>query len=158
MAPLEPYEKVQIDTDFLDEDEDVHGQISCEKCHGGNPESNDYKTAHEGVVRDPTYPDPSKTCGECHAMDDESGHPEITGKNKTNLHVTLTPFKNKIYLRANPDSCVRDKIDSAMGKHCMACHSSCGQCHVSRPESVEGGFIEGHLFQKTPPVETNCTS
>ena len=158
MAPLEPYEKVQIDTDFLDEDEDVHGQVSCEKCHGGNPESNDYQTAHEGVVRDPTYPDPSKACGECHAIDDESGHPKITGKNKTNLHITLTPFKNKIYLRANPDSCVRDKIDDAMGTNCSACHSSCGQCHVSRPTSVGSGFIDGHLFQKTPPVETNCTS
>ena len=158
MAPLEPYEKVMVDTDFLDEDEDAHGQISCEKCHGGNPESSDYKAAHEGMVKDPTYPDPSKTCGECHAMDEESGHPEITGKNNTNLHVTLAPFKTKIYLRANSDPCVRDKIDSAMGTHCSACHSSCGQCHVSRPESVEGGFIEGHLFQKTPPVDTNCTS
>ena len=158
MAPLEPYEKVLVDTDFLDEDEDVHGQVSCEQCHGGNPASDDYQTAHEGVVRDPTYPDPSKTCGECHAMDDEGGHPEITGQNSANLHVTLAPFKSKIYLRAQSDPCVRDKIDSAMGTHCLQCHSSCGQCHVSRPNSVEGGFIEGHLFQKTPPVETNCTS
>ena len=155
MAPLEPYEKVMIDTDFLDED--VHGQISCEKCHGGNPESDDYKTAHEGVVRDPTFPDPSRTCGECHVAD-EGGHPEITGKNKTNLHVTLAPFKNKIYLRANPAPHIRGTIDSAMGTHCMTCHSSCGQCHVSRPNSVEGGFIEGHLFQKAPPMATNCTS
>jgi len=158
VAPLEPYEKVLVDSDFLDEDEDVHGQVSCEQCHGGNPESNDYKTAHKGVSKDPTYPDPSKTCGECHAMDDEGGHPEIAGKNSSNLHVNLAPFKSKIYLRANSDPCVRDKIDSAMGTHCSACHSSCGQCHVSRPDSVEGGFIEGHLFQKTPPVDTNCTS
>ncbi len=157
MAPLEPYEKVLIDTDFLDEDEDVHGQISCEKCHGGNPNAESMEKAHAGLIHDPTYPDPSKTCGECHAMD-EGGHPEIAAKNKTNLHVTLAPFKSKIYLRANPDSCVRDKIDNAMGTNCSACHSSCGQCHVSRPKSVEGGFIEGHLFQKTPPVETNCTS
>jgi len=158
VAPLEPYEKVLIDTDFLDEEEDVHGQISCEKCHGGNPNAESMEKAHAGLIHDPTYPDPSKTCGECHAMDDEGGHPEITGKNKTNLHISLSPFKKKIYLRANPDPCVRDKIDSAMGTHCMTCHTSCGQCHVSRPESVKGGLIEGHLFQKTPPVETNCTS
>ena len=157
MAPLEPYEKVLIDTDFLDEDEDVHGQISCEKCHGGNPNAESMEKAHAGLIHDPTYPDPSKTCGECHVTD-EGGHPEIAAKNKTNLHVTLAPFKSKIYLRANPDSCVRDKIDNAMATNCSACHSSCGQCHVSRPKSVEGGFIEGHLFQKTPPVETNCTS
>ena len=156
MAQLEPYEKVLVDSDFIDDD--VHGQISCEQCHGGDPESDDYETAHEGLMRDPSYPDPVQKCGECHFVDDEEGHPEIAEKNKTNLHVTLAPFKNKIYLRANADPSVREKIDCAMETHCMKCHSSCGQCHVSRPNSVEGGFVEGHIFQKTPPVETNCTS
>lgn len=149
MAPLEPYEKVLIDTDFLDED--PHGSdLSCVDCHGGDPESQDYATAHEGVLKDPSYPDPSKTCGECHE--------EIAEQSEANLHMTLLPFKNKIYLRADQAPCVREKIDCAMNSHCMTCHSSCGQCHVSRPESVEGGFVEGHLFQKTPPVDTNCTS
>jgi len=156
VAQLEPYEKVLVDFDFIDED--VHGQISCEKCHGGDPLSNDYEDAHKDLVRDPTYPDATKACGECHASDGEDGHPGIAKKNKTNIHVTLAPFKNKIYLRASSDPSVREKIDSAMGTHCMSCHSSCGQCHVSRPDSVEGGFTEGHIFQKTPPVATNCTS
>jgi len=155
VAPLEPYEKVYVDSDFLDEDEDVHGQISCEECHGGNPDADTMEEAHEGVKRDPTYPDATKSCGECHL---DEGHPEIAEKNGTNLHISLSPFKKKIALRANPDSTVGDTIESAMGTHCMTCHSSCGQCHVSRPASVEGGLIEGHLFQKTPPVETNCTS
>lgn len=148
MAPLEPYEKLLVDSDFIDEDE--HGGISCETCHGGNPEDNNWKTAHKGLVKDPTYPDASTSCGECHE--------EIVEKNKASLHVTLAPYMNKMNMRANPDNKVRDKIKSAMGTHCAQCHSSCGQCHVSRPTSVEGGFIEGHLFKKTPPVETNCTS
>jgi thiosulfate/3-mercaptopyruvate sulfurtransferase len=152
---LEPHEKVRIDKDFLDED--VHGKISCAQCHGGNPKSSEYKAAHAGVTRDPSFPDPAKTCGECHVAEGK-GHPEITGKNKTNLHITLSPFRNKIYLRANPDPGIRAKIDSAMGTHCLTCHSSCGQCHVSRPNSVEGGLVDGHLFKKTPPIETNCTS
>jgi hypothetical protein len=155
VAPLEPYEKVLIDTDFLDEDEDVHGQISCETCHGGNPDAETMNAAHEGVIKDPTYPDATKSCGECHT---DEGHPEIAEKNSTNLHVSLSPFSKKIFLRANSDPEVRKKITGAMGTHCMTCHSSCGQCHVSRPQSVEGGLIEGHLFQKTPPVDTNCTS
>jgi len=155
VAPLEPYEKVYVDSDFLDEDEDVHGQISCEACHGGNPDAETMKEAHEGVRKDPTYPDATKSCGECHL---DGGHPEIAEKNSTNLHISLSPFFKKIAHRANPDGTVRDTIEGAMGTHCMACHSSCGQCHVSRPASVEGGLIEGHLFQKTPPVETNCTS
>ena len=155
MAPLEPYEKVLVDTDFLDEDEDVHGQVSCERCHGGNPDAETMEAAHEGVIKDPTYPDATKSCGECH-MDE--GHPDIAEKNSTNLHVSLSPFRKKIFLRANPDPEVRKTITGAMGTHCMECHSSCGQCHVSRPQSVEGGLIEGHLFQKTPPADTNCTS
>ena len=150
MAPLEPYEKVYIDTDFLDEDEDVHGQISCETCHGGNPEEDQREKAHIGMVNSPTDPDPTNACGKCHA--------DIVSKNETNLHFSLSPFKTKIYKRADADPVVRDKINTAMGNHCMTCHSSCGQCHVSRPKSVEGGLIEGHLFQKTPPVDTNCTS
>jgi len=147
---LEPYEKVYIDTDFLDEDEDVHGQISCVTCHGGDPEADEREKAHIGLINTPTDPDPGKACGECHA--------DIVAKNGTNLHFSLSPFKTKIYKRASADPAVRDKIDTAMDNHCMTCHSSCGQCHVSRPKSVEGGLIEGHLFQKTPPVDTNCTS
>lgn len=147
MAPLEPYEKLFVDSDFL---ESEHGGVSCETCHGGNPEDSNWKTAHEGIVKDPTYPDATESCGECHE--------DIVEKNKTSLHVTLAPFMNKIYLRANPDKNVREKIDSAMGTHCASCHSSCGQCHISRPSSVEGGLIEGHLFKKPPPVKTNCTS
>jgi len=155
VAPLEPHEKVFVDTEFLEID--PHGKIACERCHGGNPKGADRQQAHRGVIRDPSFPDPSKSCGECHVAEGK-GHPEITKKYGTGLHITLAPFKNKIYRRANPDPAVRAKIDSAMGTHCMTCHSSCGQCHVSRPNSVGGGLTEGHLFKKTPPVKTNCTS
>lgn len=147
MAPLEPHEKLFVDPSFL---EGAHGEVSCDSCHGGNPEDNNWKTAHKGIVVDPTYPDATESCGECHE--------EIVEKNKTSLHITLAPFKNKIYLRSNPDKKVREKIDSAMGTHCMSCHSSCGQCHISRPSSVDGGLIEGHIFKKPPPMKTNCTS
>lgn len=146
---MEPYERLFVDEDFLEED--VHGRmISCVKCHGGDPEDNNWKTAHKGIIRDPSYPDPSKTCGTCHN--------EITQKNSKSLHITLLPYKNKMHIRMSPDKKVHDKVGKAMDTHCMGCHSSCGQCHVSRPNSVGGGLVDGHLFQKTPPVETNCTS
>ena len=146
---MEPYEKLLVDTDFLEEDK--HGQmLTCEKCHGGDPADNNWKTAHKGIVRDPTYPDPKKTCGSCHS--------KITEKSKDSLHSSLLPYKSKMALRMNPDKKVQAKVLKAMDTHCMGCHSSCGQCHVSRPKSVGGGLVEGHLFQKTPPVETNCTS
>jgi hypothetical protein len=148
VAPLEPYEKVLIDDEFLDED--PHGEIACESCHGGNSQATRMKAAHKGLVADPTYPDPSKKCGECHE--------EIVAKNETNLHVSLNSYQDIIGERASTKKRVRKKVFKAMDNHCFTCHSSCGQCHVSRPDSVEGGFVQGHLFLKTPPRETNCTS
>ena len=146
---MAPHERLFVDSDFLEEDK--HGKmLSCEKCHGGDPSDNNWKTAHKGVVSDPTYPDPQKTCGMC--------HPDIAKKNKTSLHISLASYKNKMMLRMNPDKEVQEKVFKAMDTHCMGCHSSCGQCHVSRPKSVGGGLVEGHFFKKTPPVETNCTS
>ena len=148
MAPLEPYEKVLIDDEFLEED--PHAEITCEECHGGNPRSTKMKAAHKKLVPDPTYPDPSQACGEC--------HDEIVAKNETNLHVSLNPYRHIIGQRASTDKGTRKKVFKGMDNHCFTCHSSCGQCHVSRPDSVEGGFVQGHRFLKTPPMETNCTS
>jgi len=149
VAPLEPYEKVLVDEEFLDED--PHGEMACVDCHGGNPEASTYEEAHKGVVKDPSWPDPGKVCGECHG--------EVAETSKGSLHFTLSSFKHIIGLRLGDEPALREKIlGEAMQNHCYSCHSSCGQCHVSRPEAVEGGFVEGHLFQKTPPMATNCTS
>jgi hypothetical protein len=148
LAPLEPYEQVLIDDEFLEED--PHGEIACENCHGGNPQASRMKAAHKDLVPDPTYPDPSKTCGECHE--------EIVARNTSSVHITLNPYKHIIGMRASTKKGVRKKVSKAMDTHCFTCHSSCGQCHVSRPDSVEGGFVQGHLFLKTPPMDTNCTS
>ena len=146
---MEPHEKLLVDTDYLEED--VHGKmLSCTKCHGGNPADKNWETAHKGLKKDPSYPDPSKSCGVCHEKAGE--------KNSTNLHTNLKPYMSKMALRMNPDKEVQAKVLKAMDTHCMSCHSSCGQCHVSRPKSVGSGLIDGHLFQKKPPVETNCTS
>jgi thiosulfate/3-mercaptopyruvate sulfurtransferase len=72
--------------------------------------------------------------------------------------MTLAPFKKMIDMRANPNTSVHARVDSAREFHCTSCHSSCGQCHVSRPESVQGGLLEAHLFQKKPPMHTVCTA
>lgn len=148
MTPLAPHEKIFVDSEFA-EDEN-HGELGCEECHGGNPDEPDWQKAHVGMVKDPTYPDAAETCGEC--------HPEIVENYQTSLHVTLTPFKQVIAMRASSDPAVRAKVDAAREGHCNACHSSCGQCHVSRPEAVEGGLLESHLFQKKPPMHTTCTA
>lgn len=148
MEPLAPHEKVFVDSEIA-EDEN-HGELGCHECHGGNPDDPDWKTAHDGVVKDPSYPDPSETCGSCHE--------DIAENYQTSLHVSLAPFKKMIDLRANPDKAIYQKVNGARETHCRSCHSSCGQCHISRPESVEGGLLEGHLFQKRPPMHTVCTA
>jgi hypothetical protein len=43
-----------------------------------------------------------------------------------------------------------------MENHCQECHTSCGQCHVSRPDELEGGLISGHEFRETPSMQYNC--
>ena len=148
MEPLAPHEKVFIDSSIA-EDEN-HGEIGCHDCHGGNPNDPDWKTAHNGVVKDPSYPDPSDASGSCHG--------DIAANYKSSLHVSLAPLKKMIDTRANPDKAVYAKVDAARQFHCKACHSSCGQCHISRPESVEGGLLDGHLYQKTPPMQLVCTA
>lgn len=148
MAPLAPHEKVFVDSEFA-EDEN-HGAMGCEECHGGDPTEPDWQKAHIGVVKDPSYPDPSFTCGLC--------HDDITEHYQTSLHISLAPFKKVIDKRASDDKAVYMKINEGREGHCTSCHSSCGQCHISRPDAVEGGLLEGHLFQRTPPMQTTCTA
>jgi thiosulfate/3-mercaptopyruvate sulfurtransferase len=148
VEPLAPHEKIWVDS-ALAEDEN-HGELGCHECHGGDPKDPNWKTAHKGVVKDPTYPDASKTCGACHE--------EIAENYTKSLHVTLSPFKKMIDKRASSDKAIHDKVNAAREGHCSSCHSSCGQCHISRPNAVEGGLLEGHLFQKQPPMQTVCTA
>jgi hypothetical protein len=148
VEPLAPHEKVFIDSEFA-EDEN-HGALGCHECHGGDPSEPDWTKAHKGVVKDPSYPDASETCGSC--------HDDIEENYKTSLHVSLAPIKKMIDMRASDDKAVYTKVNEARELHCTSCHSSCGQCHISRPEAVDGGLLEGHLFQKRPPMQLVCTA
>jgi hypothetical protein len=147
VAPVESHLKVLVGKAFL---ESEHGSISCVSCHGGKADASRVEEAHAGVVRDPTYPDASKMCGECHA--------EIVKASAASLHYTLTPYKTLTEKRASSDPGVRTKLSQARSIHCNDCHASCGQCHVSRPTSVEGGLVGKHTFQKKPSMTENCTA
>lgn len=145
---MEPYEKIYVSAAFLS---DAHGQIGCTACHNGDPESSDWQTAHRGIVKDPTYPDPEKACGKC--------HPEVAASAAASLHYSIAPIGLAIKKRMGAVSAaVQSAMDDAGRKHCSQCHASCGQCHISRPDYVNGGFLAQHRFQKTPPMETTCAS
>ncbi len=130
--------------------ETEHGDMACQDCHGGNPEAGEMADAHHGIVADPTFPDPSQTCGDCHE--------EIVESIGRSLHYTLGFYRPIILKRAAQNHSLIKKIDQGMKNHCYQCHSSCGQCHISRPDSVEGGFVSGHLFSKKPDMTEQCTA
>jgi len=145
---LELYEKIYVKPAFLTTD---HGKIACEPCHGGDPEDDDWQTAHKGLIRDPTYPDPTTACGECHE--------EIVASAVSSLHFTPRPMKQAIEQRTgNENPAALKSIDAAINRHCFTCHASCGQCHVSRSDYAAGGLLAAHRFIKTPSMDTTCAS
>jgi len=138
---VEAWAKVAVDAAFVDT---THGDIACTDCHGGVDESDDMDTAHEGITRDP---DPTATCGECHEAE--------TADHAGSLHSTLEGYTTVLAARSSPEA--MPQVMEAYDNHCASCHTSCGQCHVSRPTSAGGGLLSGHEFRATPPQNLTCT-
>ena len=144
MAPLEPWEKVLIDEGaFLST---VHGKISCQECHQGL-QAPDKETAHIDLIPYPSD-DPETFCGEC--------HPNLVASAENSLHATLDGYWTVLTSRGVPEN--HPQAEEMFGNHCAGCHASCGDCHVSRPTSVDGGFIDGHVFNAEPSMTNNCTA
>ena len=141
MPPLEAWEKVYVsDETFL---ESIHGKMGCITCHGGVSGTQGME-AHEGVVREP---DSAETCGPCHT--------DTVLADQTSLHSTLAGYTTVLTARSSPDKMA--EIEEMMGNHCTTCHTSCGQCHVSRPTNLGGGLSAGHQFKQVPPMNLTCT-
>ena len=146
MAPLEPLEKVLVSKDFL---ATTHGEIECVTCHGGDPVSADKASAHTGMNPLPSVHNPQKACGDCHedivatAKDSLRRHP---------FHIPYGAQEPGLTWKSGGISTRRRK------NHCASCHTSCGGCHVSRPQFAQGGFIKGHLFQKRTDPINQCTA
>lgn len=141
MPPVEAWAKVAVDTAFADT---THGAIACTDCHGGDGAADTMDVAHEGIVRDP---DPTATCGDCHEAE--------TADHAGSLHSTLAGYTTVLTARSSPEK--MPQVMEAYDNHCASCHTSCGQCHVSRPTSAGGGLLSGHEFRATPPMNLTCT-
>ena len=142
---MEPWEKVLVSSsEFL---EGVHGQIACIDCHEGNPNSTEKELAHQDLISRPSE-DSAKYCASCHS--------DITDNFGESLHVSQAGYWEVLDTRAGSED--HPEIDEMFGNHCASCHTSCGDCHVSQPSSVGGGFIDGHIFNKTPALTRNCTA
>lgn len=143
MPQLEAWEKVFVSDDaFL---ETTHGELGCIACHGGDGQATEMDAAHTGVARDPAA---IETCGDCHN--------EITEPDATSLHSTLGGYTSVLTERAGTDE-LSTELQLAYDNHCASCHTSCGQCHVSRPTSAGGGLLAGHAFKDPPPMNLTCT-
>ncbi|MFH1217101.1 MAG: rhodanese-like domain-containing protein [Pseudomonadota bacterium] len=138
-------EKVLVTADFFETD---HGQIGCEKCHGGNPADKTKDGAHKDFDAHPSINNPQGACGECHE--------DIVATAKDSLHATLSTFTT--VLKERSDMNKWHEIDQARAGHCAACHTSCGGCHVSRPKFAKKGFVAGHKFQKRTDPFNQCTA
>ncbi len=139
---MEGWEKVFIsDENFL---ESIHGQLGCVNCHGGNGSFENKAEAHEGMRREPIS---QEACAACHA--------EIVENDANSLHSTLSGYYTVINQRASEETW--PQIEEAFENHCVNCHTSCGQCHVSRPTNLGGGLTRGHEFKKVPPMNLTCT-
>ena len=145
MAPLEPWEKVLVNADkFTDT---VHGRISCDQCHAGDVNASEKETAHIDLVSRPSE-DSQEYCGEC--------HPDLTEHFSASLHASQTGYWAAIEARSGET--IEDQMVEMFGNHCSSCHTTCGDCHVSQPNSVGGGLINGHVFNMTPSLSQNCTA
>jgi len=146
VPPLEAWEKVLVKESFLTS---LHGELSCISCHGGNDKSSDMAEAHVDVIHHPSAED-EEFCAGCHAG--------TVAMYNTSLHRTQEGYYTMFEERAGYDLRDSEHLQMEFDKECGKCHATCGQCHVSRPNSVAGGFLDGHNFKKTPSMTNNCTA
>jgi thiosulfate/3-mercaptopyruvate sulfurtransferase len=135
-----------VSGDFL---ADQHGRLSCVFCHGGDHRKGLTKDeAHEGLV---AYPSDGEApgCSGCHE--------DIVDRHKASIHGTQQGYFTSFAKRIGSDV-ITPGLQEMFDADCAKCHTSCGQCHISQPVSVDGGFIKGHEVRKTPNQTRNCTA
>jgi hypothetical protein len=140
---LEVWEKVFVNNaEFV---KDIHGKVGCVICHGGDSTAPDKLVAHQGLVADPS----EGNCDTCHK--------DIAHMNEMSLHTTVSGMKAALEARGgNLEE--GSPLHMAFENHCQQCHTSCGQCHVSRPDELGGGLVSEHKFRETPSMQYNCVA
>lgn len=153
---MEAQDKVLVAKAFSDS---RHGEAKCTQCHGGTEPAGTRADAHRHMTANPakvplaTGGDGKNVCSSCH-----SG---ITKAFAGSLHRTTAPVSDPrvavVLARARAEDLAT--LKPALENHCSACHiTSCGDCHISRPEWSGGGFVDGHKLQKAPNSISNCTA
>lgn len=127
--------------------ESAHGTQSCRGCHGGAPGIQSVERAHTGMVADPSL---NGSCAFCHS--------EIVSLTANSLHTTLGGYRALFERRAGFAIGSDQNVENHFNADCNKCHTTCGECHISRPNSVGGGLVQGHRFLPVPSMAENCTA
>lgn len=139
-APARPlFLNYFVHTDFL---KSLHGARPCTDCHGGNPQAPEVEMAHQGMKQ------ATETCTACHRQTVE--------RQKTSIHATLAGQDHALKLRAGQENF--DRLALMRQNDCNKCHAGCADCHITIPQAVGGGLINGHRFFKKPPMEETCAT
>ncbi len=137
----------------------VHSNIGCVNCHGGTEPAgyaDGFNEAHDSTtfIKDPSR-NPELYCGPCHAQivatNQYSMHTMAWGEMTTIAQRELGAGSNHTDFDACPEA-----LTNGFDSECSSCHTTCGQCHISRPNSVHGGFINSHQFRRVPDQTNNC--
>ena len=110
-------------------------------------DTDDKEAAHQGVIQDPTLAD-GGPCASCHG--------DQTDLVETSLHYNIQGYKTVMAARGL--DLEQPAAQEAFESHCSSCHATCGECHISRPNTAKGGFIDGHKFNKRPDQTNQCTA
>ncbi len=123
---------------------------TCEDCHGGDPTAmGDPEAAHVGLVKDPSGLG-QRGCLPCHET--------IVKDHALSMHATLQGERKTLATRYGVgtfEECPAKAREGYNGE-CTSCHATCGDCHVSRPDSSGKGLIKNHVIGKVPSQKYQC--
>lgn len=123
--------------------------FGCINCHGGQEGELTKMAAHEGVNAKPSM-NYEETCGQCHA--------DIADRYASSVHQNFTGYETLFETRSGLEFENHPELEEEFANECGTCHTTCGECHVSRPRSVKGGLVQGHRFMPVPNQTQQCTA
>lgn len=142
------------------EAEHIDVEKACSTCHEENTQNTDtFITAiHDGQMPDPSKYDDTgmNKCSGCHN--------DASTSYENSMHHKLWGERTWLAKRAGVESyelCPQE-LQDGWSNECTSCHATCGDCHVSTPNSAGGGLIRnstgryGHMFRGEPHDDNQC--
>jgi thiosulfate/3-mercaptopyruvate sulfurtransferase len=162
--PVDPWKKVYIELSEGTANTvgglDMHmANLSCVDCHKGDPKQpNNKELAHKGFIKDPSDFIKDANGNLVNSCMGSGCHDNIANNYQHSLHQNLYGEKRMVALRSSVstfEECPSSTVEG-FNHECASCHATCGDCHISVPNSAGQGFLDDHRFKKTPDETNNC--